>query len=154
MELEQAYREQWGPLVARLQRLPGVTRAEAEDRAQDIFLRMVDADRPVAELLPLAENTERVDVFRKRARQPETVDLDAIRNTELARTAPLSIERGTFARDFDAALRELPATERDAFILTELRGLTTREAASYLGVSNYTVSVRAESARAYLAERI
>lgn len=56
----------------------------------------------------------------------------------------------TLAGDLYDALYELPAVQREAFILTELRGLTVREAAAHLGVSKTTVADRAEAARIYL----
>ena len=63
---------------------------------------------------------------------------------------PLTPEDVEFRADFDSALRELPECERDAFILTELRGLTVREAADVLGVARSTVDDRVAAARARL----
>lgn len=52
-----------------------------------------------------------------------------------------------FQAGFDAALRALPDDERQAFILTGLRGLTVREAAGVLASNKDTVARQAEAAR-------
>ena len=57
-------------------------------------------------------------------------------------TRPITLNESLFGLEFDAAVRELPKPERDAFILTELRGLSAHEAAPYLGVTQPTVSTR------------
>ena len=52
------------------------------------------------------------------------------------------------------SLRVLGQEERDAFILTELRGLTEREAADVLDSSQPTVHRRAEAARNYIRREL
>lgn len=52
------------------------------------------------------------------------------------------------------SLRVLGQDERDAFILTELRGLTEREAADVLDSSQPTVHRRAEAARNYIRREL
>lgn len=59
-----------------------------------------------------------------------------------------------FGTTFDSAVRGLHEDERVAFIVTELRGLPTREAADVLGASHMTVHRRAESARATIREEL
>lgn len=59
-----------------------------------------------------------------------------------------------FTQSFDAAIRELPEDERGAFILTELRGLTVREAATVAHVPKTTLARHAEAARNLLREEI
>lgn len=63
---------------------------------------------------------------------------------------PLPVELAEFPPEFDRAIRELPEDERDSFILTELRGATTREAADILGVSHMTVSRRSNAAHEHV----
>lgn len=48
------------------------------------------------------------------------------------------------------SLRTLSQEERDAFILTELRGLPVRDAALVIGTSKDTVHRRAEVARNFV----
>lgn len=65
-----------------------------------------------------------------------------------------SMEDQLFASDFDGALRDLDQPERDAFLLTELRGLPSREAAALLGISHTTVVSRRELATATVRKEI
>ena len=51
-------------------------------------------------------------------------------------------------------LRDVEFLDRNAFILTELRGLSTYEAADILGIDQSTVSRRADRARRHLKEMI
>ena len=51
-------------------------------------------------------------------------------------------------------LREVDFLDRSAFILTELRGLTTYEASDVLGIDQSTVSRRADRARRHIKEMI
>lgn len=68
--------------------------------------------------------------------------------------SPETPEDVEFRADFDRAVRALPADERDAFILGELRGLTAEEAGGVLGISNAAVSRRQKSARARVARHM
>lgn len=51
-------------------------------------------------------------------------------------------------------LRQVEYLDRNAFILTELRGLSTYEAADILGIDQSTVSRRADRARRHIKEMI
>lgn len=59
-----------------------------------------------------------------------------------------------FPTTFDQSLRDLDDDDRDAFILTDLRGLPSREAADLLDTSHMTVQRRADRARFTLREEI
>jgi RNA polymerase sigma factor (sigma-70 family) len=72
----------------------------------------------------------------------------------LGGASALTFEDAEFRYDFDLAVRGLPENERDAFIVTELRGLSEREAADVLDTSQPTVHRRAEAARNQLREEI
>lgn len=71
---------------------------------------------------------------------------DADHQTLMPLAAP-SFEQVEFADAFDRALRGLDAEDRDAFVLTYLRGLTVRAAAAVLRTPYVTVYRRAERAR-------
>lgn len=62
--------------------------------------------------------------------------------------------RPFFAESFDTAVRDLPDDERDAWVLTELRGITDREAAEHLGVSHMTVNRRRKQAVIRIREEL
>lgn len=59
-----------------------------------------------------------------------------------------------FPAAFDNSVRELDESERDVLILTDLRGLTDREAADVLGTSRMTIHRRRDRARQILREEI
>ena len=56
-------------------------------------------------------------------------------------------DENLFTTTFDAAIRELPADQREAFILIDLRGMTAREAADFLSLPKSTVADRLAAAR-------
>lgn len=80
--------------------------------------------------------------------------LDAQAMIEYEQEPFLNIENAQLPEVFDHSLRELDSDDRDAFILTELRGLTEREAAGLLDTSQPTIHRRAESARKTLRKEI
>ncbi len=55
---------------------------------------------------------------------------------------PPTPETQRFAETFDGAVRGLTQKQREAYVLTELRGLSTVEAADLLGVTHQAVSGR------------
>lgn len=133
----------------------------AEDITAQAFTRL--GEKMVAgragdleELLPLIVSGLVIDHQRAAARRPQPVGLDR----ELRAVEPglhwRSLQPGLsdFPVTFNQALRALPDNERDAFILTELRGLTVREAAAVLDAPRSTVADRAEAARNFLREEI
>lgn len=73
---------------------------------------------------------------------------------ELIVSKARTFDQETFAGDFDSTIRHLPGDELRALVLTDLRGLTVREAADVLGTSHMTVHRRRENARLNLRERI
>jgi RNA polymerase sigma factor (sigma-70 family) len=144
---------------------------QADDVAMDTMLRASDklADgvpfEEVADLVPVIAYGIAVDEYRRlRDSREYAVDPKELRDTlaELEDNGTTLIQPGAsltgeewrFSTDFDAALRSLTSDERDAFILTELRGLTVRDAAPLLGTSHMTVHRRAESARSQIREEI
>jgi RNA polymerase sigma factor (sigma-70 family) len=81
-------------------------------------------------------------------------DLAELEQAELVRGRDLTYPVLAFRESFDFAVRGLDAPERDAFILTDLRGLSEREAGSVLAVPQSSVHRRASSARASIAKEI
>jgi DNA-directed RNA polymerase specialized sigma24 family protein len=59
-----------------------------------------------------------------------------------------------FPDAFDGALRELGEPERDAFILTDLRGLSEQAAGALVGVSQPTISRRRTAAITSIREEL
>jgi RNA polymerase sigma factor (sigma-70 family) len=100
----------------------------------------------------------RKNEHRDRDRRPRPAgsreDLAELVELGLATYQALPIRLASFSDDFDRAVRGLDGPERDAFILTDLRGLTVREAADVLDVSFKTVARRTDSARADIREEL
>jgi len=106
-------------------------------------------------LLPLILHGLVTDSIRQAARRPETLSLEQIQEQQLpSGDTFLPIDQASLPTDFDVAVRGLPAPERDAFILTELRGLTVREAAEVLGISKSSVDRLDTAARATVREEL
>ena len=129
--------------------------AAAEDIVSQAFIRLAaELDRGTvrepAGYLWAAVKTLLVDEARRREReQPHGLltDDESPPSSGTWRLAhPLSQDLAGFPDDFDLAVRELPESERDVFILTELRGLDQSESAELLGVSQPTVSRRRAAA--------
>jgi DNA-directed RNA polymerase specialized sigma24 family protein len=114
-----------------------------------------DAER-FERLVSSEARTLRTKTLRNR-RQEEPIGLipdlaELEESLATGRGLPLSL--ASFPEDFDYAVRGLPESERDAFILTDLRGLTVREAADVLDVSKSTVDRWADAARDLLGEEL
>lgn len=96
-----------------------------------------------------------VDAVRRGRETPW--DIGAVHENEedtLLLQQPLTYEQVEFRADFDRAIRALDEEDRQAFLLTEVRGLTVREAASILDISKTTVADRAERARTQIKEAL
>lgn len=132
-----------------------------EDVVDDVFLRLWDMllDGVVPEspeewlrekVAHRARNQRRAEVTRWRRETPVGLMYDE----EYDRYPPLDLDTLEFRRDFDAAVRALPEPERDAFILTELRGLSARAASGYLGTSPDTAERRAGAAHTLIRKEL
>lgn len=130
----------------------------AEDIVARAFVRLAERleqepGKNVGDLLGLVVNGLEIDYYRRQAaRRAVEVpvglrdDLDAVAAGQHL-LPPLTVDAYEFQQDFDRAVRDLDDEERDAFILTELRGLSERAAADVLDISQPTVHRRAEAAR-------
>jgi RNA polymerase sigma factor (sigma-70 family) len=134
---------------------------DAEDILQESFLRMVKAyDRATPPELPhmLLWSIAIGEInryYKGKAEQPELVSLDGIMEltdqewdvVRLRGRSFLCEDHATLPAQHDEGVRDLPDRERDAYILTDLRGLTLREAGDVLDVSKDTVMRGRDSAR-------
>jgi RNA polymerase sigma-70 factor (ECF subfamily) len=130
------------------------SRADAEDAAQEVFLKLhrnldrIDPSGGVHSWLYRTALNVCYDKFR-RHRHYETVP-------ELSVTPP-QLETLLAAQQremLQQALQRLPDRERAALVLRELEGLETEEVARLLGVSGVTVRTQVASARKKLKEWI
>jgi RNA polymerase sigma factor (sigma-70 family) len=144
--------------------------ADAEDILQDVFFELVEAYRmmkPVehaaAWLFRVARNRV-IDLFRRRKREgeralaPVTDEGEALEILDLLPSPDAGPEaaymRGVLLDELDAALDELPAEQREAFIANELMGKSFKEIAAETGVGVNTLLSRKRYAVLYLRERL
>jgi RNA polymerase sigma-70 factor, ECF subfamily len=148
---EDFFRGQTQSLYAHLCLITG-NRAEAEELAQDAFLkvwerwdRVADMEEPIGYLYRTAMN-----LFRKRYRRAVLALRKKV--SEELRTDDFSTveDRSIVAR----ALVELTPRQRAALVLTELIGFSSGEAGHMLGVSSGTVRALASQGRAAMKQHL
>jgi RNA polymerase sigma-70 factor (ECF subfamily) len=148
---EDFFRGQTQSLFAHLCLITG-NRAEAEELAQDAFLkvwerwdRVADMEEPTGYLYRTAMN-----LFRKRYRRAVLAVRKAV-SEELRRDEFATVEdRSIVAR----ALVELAPRQRAALVLTELIGFSSEEAGHMLGVRAGTVRALASQGRAAMKQHL
>jgi len=163
-------------LVGRLQgRVYGVARRivgqsqDAEDVVQQTFLSVIEhldtfrGDSAVATwVLRIATNFA-LKVLRKRRGLP-TVPLDGAESfanvphpdyiAKWRETPDQLLERAELREQLDSAIGELDEKHRVVFVLRDIEGLSTRETAEAVGISEANVKVRLLRARLHLRERL
>lgn len=144
--------------------------ADAEDILQDVFFRLVEANRllmPIDHvtgwLYRVAKNRI-IDLFRKH--QPESfsdaavVDEngEALRFEDLLPSAEAGPEalylRGLLLDEMESAIAELPQEQREVFVAHELEGRSFKDMAAETGVSVNTLLSRKRYAVLHLRERL
>ena len=136
---------------------------DAEDILQDVLAELVEAVRgmvPLAEesgwLFRVAKNRI-IDLFRKKKPQPLS-ESEWLSIEELLPSPDGGPEaayaRGVLLDELDAALDELPAEQRDAFVAHELQGKSFKELAAETGVPLNTLLTRKHAAVLHLRKRL
>lgn len=146
--------------------------AEAEDFVSETFARLIgkdDAKTPekllwvIAKGLLYNEYRDKASIavdfetrewpgVRERGKALELALNDEISDLESGFVP--SVEDQFFATQHDEVVRGLDDELRDAYILGELRGLVSREAAPLLGVSHATANTRRELATTSIREEL
>lgn len=134
-----------------------------EDLAQEVFLRacraLPDFDehgtaRLSTWLLTIARRLT-IDAHRKRqipTTSLDTEERDAIAQVGAGVTPETERERALLGRALENAAAELPAEQREAFLLAEIHGLDMSELAQVQGVAESTARTRLFRARTKLRE--
>lgn len=142
--------------------------ADAEDIVQDVFYRLVEANRllmPIEHvtgwLFRVARNRI-TDLFRKK--EPENFSDLAVEDDELAQFEDLlpspdagpeaAYARNLLLSELERALAELPAEQREVFIAHEFDGRSFKEISGETGVSVNTLLSRKRYAVLRLRERL
>jgi len=143
---------------------------DADDILQDVYVQLADADRlmkPIdqmaAWLFTVARN-KITDLYRKKKTEslPEyNDDDDNVFGPELSElmfdegsTPETEYLRSLVWIELDKALEELPEEQRQAFELTEMKGLSFKEISEQTGVSVNTLLSRKRYAVLYLRVRL
>jgi len=141
---------------------------DAEDVLQEVFYRLVEANRllmPIEHitgwLFQVARNRI-TDLFRKK--EPESfseidvADEDGLHFEDLLRSPDAGPEaeyvRKLLFEELKRALSELPKEQRDVFVAQELEGRSFKELAAETGVSVNTLLSRKRYAVLHLRERL
>ena len=138
---------------------------DAEDVLQDVFYKLVEANRllmPIDHvtgwLFRVARNRI-TDLFRKKKPEslPDVAD-DELGLDDLLPSADAGPEalyaRGVLLDELDLALDELPGEQREVFIAHELEGLSFKEIAARTGIGINTLLSRKRYAVLHLRERL
>jgi len=144
---------------------------DAEDILQEVFSELVESYRlmrPVEQvgawLFRVARNRI-TDLFRKTRTQPRGIDVadpdtdDGLGVLEELLPSPAAGPEAAYARsvlldELEAALEELPAAQREAFVAHALEGRSFKELAAETGVSVNTLLSRKHYAVVFLRQRL
>jgi RNA polymerase sigma-70 factor (ECF subfamily) len=135
-------------LVQRKARSLSRNRPDAEDLAQDCFVRALthqgdDIRNPRAYLLSMLRNAH-VDRILRRQREFMSV---ALENAAVEPISEATQHGGLLGRDVMQSIRQLPSAQQDIVRLVCLEGLSNREAAHLLDLPVGTVLSRLARAR-------
>ncbi len=132
---------------------------DADDILQDVFYELVEAwnvvepfEHASAWLFRVATNRI-IDLFRRKKPEPlpDTIE-DLLPSADGGPEAEYA--RGVLLDELDAALDELPAAQREAFVAHEIQGRSMKEIAAETGVSVNTVLSRKHYAVMHLRKRL
>jgi RNA polymerase sigma-70 factor (ECF subfamily) len=145
---EKLYSRHRGPLFRFLLRQIG-NQEYAEDVFQEVWSRIIRNSasyRPTAKfttyIYHIARNCS-VDHYRRTGKQPDNASADGVEEPVAQTGNPVAEACNTDIRAaLAAALSELPAEQREAFLLREESGLSLDEIATVTGVGRETVKSR------------
>lgn len=133
--------------------------ADVDDVLQDVFSRLVEANRllmPIEQvtgwLFTVARNRI-TDLFRKSRAEEEELDLDELLASDDTEPDALFAQR-ELVDELEAAIAELPEEQRSVFVAHELEGRSFKSIAEETGVGINTLLSRKRYAVLRLRERL
>lgn len=153
------YRRYRDRIINFSRRLTG-SQAAGEEVAQEAFLRLYAAQsryRPDSRfstyIYRIAKNLC-INLHNRRERQLVDSGVDTDRQASLAEGADLTLERSQLRRLIDSALAALPVKQAVAFVLCQHQGMSLKEAALVLELSEGATKSLVFRARQSLIERL
>ncbi|MFZ2488046.1 MAG: sigma-70 family RNA polymerase sigma factor [Anaerolineae bacterium] len=143
--------------------------SDAEEVVQDAFIsacnKVIHFEGRSKLSTWLYRITTNAALMRLRRRREDTVSLDEPQATDEGETLPRELGDWTvdpsrmalsqeLLQVMEAAVESLPASLRAAFVLRDLQGLNTQEAAEALDITESALKVRLHRARLLLRERL
>lgn len=142
--------------------------AEAEDIVQESFIRACASITDFRAKSTLETWLHRIVIntalMHQRRKQLPLLPLEAVNNEQFAQQFPLAVGAGrdpmeiVLLKEQQARLQQaigaLPETLRNAFLLRAIEGISTREAAALLGISETALKVRFHRARLTLQDSL
>jgi len=132
---------------------PTMTREDADDLGQEVFLTFLDTVGRYEERGKLKSWLYGIAVRKARGWRRRTWLRRTLRRSGGAEAAAVSLaearteERVAARRRIEATLSGLPASQREVLVLSAIEGLSAREAAAVLGISENAVATRLFRAR-------
>jgi RNA polymerase sigma-70 factor (ECF subfamily) len=143
---EMVYERHRGPLYRYF--LRQTARTAVDDLFQEVWLRVIKGkdryqpDAPFSAYLYRIAHNVLVDHYRRSGRAPELTSADEL-ELPAADTGPARDLAQSELRDaISAALEDLPAAQREAFLLHQEAGLTLEQIAMVVGVGRETIKSR------------
>ena len=133
--------------------------ADVDDVLQDVFSRLVEANRllmPIEQVtgwLFTAARNRITDLFRKSREEDDDLDLDELLASDDTEPDALFTQRA-LVDELEAAIAELPEEQRKVFVAHELEGRSFKSIAEETGVGINTLLSRKRYAVLRLRERL
>ncbi len=156
LELADVYREHFS-FVWRFLRSRGASPDQADDLTQETFV-IVERKLPTFEgrsslrtwVAGIAFNVARQQ-SRRESRELPTAPLDSVFDGASQETSPGdAVQLNEEAQFIQSVLDRMSLAQREAFVLIDIEGLSSVEAAELLGVNEYTARSRLRAARLLL----
>jgi RNA polymerase sigma factor (sigma-70 family) len=141
--------------------------ADAEDILQDVFYQFIGNTQPIEQVTSWLFTVARNKIIdRKRKHKPDLLeDIYPDKEGELSfdwtdifteenENPETDYLRGLFWDELNAALAELPAEQREVFVMNELEGVPFKEISEITGVPLNTLLSRKRYAVLHLRERL
>ncbi len=131
---------------------------DAEDIVQEVFLRVLRNQKPLAELLDqrawLARITWNVVTDRRREHRPTEIFEDVGEPSSPAPSPERAVERQEMSHEVQRMIAALPSELREPLVLSAIEEMAGVQVAEVLGISEAAMRARVFRARQILKEKL